>query len=81
MKKLKMTESDIRNLIEEIYQLEGGDASLERMTSELGEEEIERLLDPYQKDYYESQIKEIRYGLEQELPVEVFAKQYYNWML
>lgn len=79
MKKPKMTESDIQNLIEELYQLEGTDASLRGMGSELSEEDIEKLLEPYQKDYYESQIKEIRYGLEQELPVEVFARQYYNW--
>lgn len=75
-----MTENDIRNLIEEIYQLEKGDDSRKGKESELSEEDIEKLLESYQNDYYESQIKEIRYGLEQELPVEIFAKQYYNWM-
>lgn len=79
MKKPKMSESDIQNLIQELYQSEGTDVVSEKIESELSEEELERLLEPYQKDYYESQIKEIRCGLRQELQVEVFAKQYYNW--
>lgn len=79
MKKVKMTESEILNLIEEVCQQKPGGRNTES-SQELDEEEIERLLEPYQKEYYESQIREIRFGLEQELPVEVFAKQCYNWM-
>lgn len=79
MKKPKMTESDIRDLLEELYQVDGEENSLDERGFQFSEEKIERLLEPYKRDYYDSQIRQIRYGLEQNLLVEVFAKQCYNW--
>lgn len=74
MEEPKVLDNEIRDLIEQINQL--GEVEVPANTSV----DIEEVLKEYQDDYCEAQIKEIRYGLEQMLSVEVFAKQCYNWM-
>lgn len=80
MKKSKMTEGDIHSLIEEIHLIGGSGSLAANAATQYKHNDMEALLAEYKEDFLDVQINEIRRGLEQLLPVEIFAKTCYNWM-